>query len=52
MARICVFTGSSCGRRASYRAAAILLGQTIAACGHELVYGGARVGLMGAVAGA
>src|SRR4051812_11345883 len=52
MARICVFTGSSDGRRASYRAAAILLGHTIAARGHELVYGGARVGLMGAVADA
>lgn len=50
MPRICVFTGSSNGRRATYRAAATLLGQVLVARGYELVYGGARVGLMGAVA--
>jgi uncharacterized protein (TIGR00730 family) len=52
MPRICVFTGSSNGRRTTYRAAATLLGQTLVARGYELVYGGARVGLMGAVADA
>ena len=52
MPRICVFTGSSNGRRATYRAAATLLGQVLVARGYELVYGGARVGLMGAVADA
>jgi len=52
MPRICVFTGSSNGRRASYRAAATVLGQALVARGYELVYGGARVGLMGALADA
>src|SRR4249919_2850674 len=52
MPRICVFTGSSNGRRATYPAAATLLGQALVARGYELVYGGARVGLMGAVADA
>jgi len=52
MPRICVFTGSSNGRRTTYRAAATLLGQTLVARGYELVYGGARVGSMGAVADA
>ena len=52
MPRICVFTGSSNGRRTTYRAAATLLGQTLVARGYELVYGGARVGLMGTVADA
>ena len=48
--RICVFTGSSAGRRASYESAAVALGQSLVRRGFELVYGGARVGLMGAVA--
>jgi uncharacterized protein (TIGR00730 family) len=52
MPRICVFTGSSHGRRATYRAAATRLGQVLVSRGYELVYGGARVGLMGALADA
>lgn len=52
MSRLCVFCGSSDGRRPAYRAAAELLGTTLVARGFELVYGGARVGLMGAVADA
>jgi uncharacterized protein (TIGR00730 family) len=52
MPRICVFTGSSEGRRAGYRTAAVALGQTLVARGCGLVYGGARVGLMGAIADA
>jgi hypothetical protein len=52
MGRICVFSGSSNGRRPAYRTAATLLGQTLVSRGYELVYGGARVGLMGAVADA
>lgn len=52
MPRICVFTGSSEGRRSSYRAGAVELGATLVARGFDLVYGGARVGLMGAVADA
>ena len=52
MKRICVFCGSSSGIRPGYRAAAVELGRTLAARGIGLVYGGARVGLMGAVADA
>ena len=52
MPRICVFTGSSDGRRPAYRTAATALGETLVSRGYELVYGGARVGLMGAVADA
>jgi len=52
MRRICVFTGSNPGVRPAYRAAAVALGELLAARGIELVYGGARIGLMGAVADA
>jgi uncharacterized protein (TIGR00730 family) len=52
MPRVCVFTGSSEGRISTYRTAAVLLGQTLVARGYDLVYGGARVGLMGALANA
>ena len=52
MSRVCVFTGSSAGVRVEYRNAAAALGQSLAARGMGLVYGGARVGLMGAVADA
>ncbi len=48
--RFCVFCGSSLGRREHYREAASALGGFIAEQGHGLVYGGASVGLMGAVA--
>jgi uncharacterized protein (TIGR00730 family) len=50
--RICVFTGSSEGRRPAYRAAAGELGRLLAARGIELVFGGGRVGLMGVLADA
>ena len=52
MKAICVFTGSSSGVRPEYRAAATELGSLLAARRIRLVYGGARVGLMGAVADA
>lgn len=52
MKRVCVFAGSSSGVRAEYTAAAGKLGRVLAARGIELVYGGARVGLMGTVADA
>lgn len=52
MKRICVYCGSSPGVRPVYRAAAERLGRTLAARGLGLVYGGGRVGLMGAVADA
>lgn len=50
--RACVFRGSSDGFDPPYRAAATAFGQTLAPEGVGLVYGGGRVGLMGAVADA
>ena len=52
MERVCVFAGSSSGLQPGYRAAAEELGRALAARELGLVYGGARVGLMGAVADA
>ncbi|QRE74646.1 TIGR00730 family Rossman fold protein [Methylobacterium aquaticum] len=48
--RLCVFCGSSDGARPLYREAATALGRHFAESGIELVYGGGKVGLMGAVA--
>jgi uncharacterized protein (TIGR00730 family) len=50
--RICVFCGASSGRSPAYAGAARELGSELAARGIALVYGGGRVGLMGAVADA
>ncbi|PJJ10007.1 hypothetical protein CLU83_3394 [Flavobacterium sp. 1] len=50
MKRITVFCGSSSGIEEIYTSQAILLGQILAKRNIELVYGGANVGLMGAVA--
>ncbi len=47
---ICVFTGSSSGFRPEYVAAARELGHVLVQRQIALVYGGARVGLMGALA--
>ncbi len=47
---ICVFCGSSPGRRPEHGEAAVGFGRALAARGHTLVYGGARVGLMGQLA--
>ncbi|MBF6589417.1 MAG: TIGR00730 family Rossman fold protein [Ktedonobacterales bacterium] len=52
MRRICVFAGSSCGARQEYAEAARALGRELALRGLGVVYGGASVGLMGAVADA
>ena len=52
MKRICVYCGSSPGRRDAYREAARTLGRTLTKRGLGLVYGGASVGIMGAVADA
>ena len=52
MRRLVVFCGSRDGVRPAYRAAAHALGRLLAARGVGVVYGGARVGLMGAVADA
>ena len=52
MNTICVFCGSSAGAREEYVAAATAFGRLVAERGLTLVYGGASVGLMGAVADA
>ncbi|MEM7350576.1 MAG: TIGR00730 family Rossman fold protein [Acidobacteriota bacterium] len=50
--RICVFCGSHSGANPAFKAAAIELGEQMAARGLGLVYGGGNVGLMGAAADA
>ncbi len=50
MKRITVFCGSSLGTETEYQSQATLLSQTLAKNNIGLVYGGARIGLMGAVA--
>jgi len=50
--RICVFCGANPGGDPGFAAAASQLGRAIAAAGHEIVYGGGRVGLMGILADA
>jgi uncharacterized protein (TIGR00730 family) len=50
MKRICVYCGSSSGSRSEYQDTAAYLGQCLAEKGIGIVYGGAEVGLMGAVA--
>ena len=52
MKHVCVFAGSSTGCRPEYRTAATELGAVLAARGIGVVYGGAHVGLMGALADA
>jgi uncharacterized protein (TIGR00730 family) len=52
MRSVCVFCGSSDGRRPEYREAAAELGTQLGQAGIKVVYGGASVGLMGAVADA
>jgi uncharacterized protein (TIGR00730 family) len=49
---VCVFCASSNGSDPAFLAQATALGQAIAARGWQLVYGGAQVGLMGALADA
>jgi uncharacterized protein (TIGR00730 family) len=50
MKRITVFCGSGLGTDPAFEEQAYQVGQTLAAKGIGLVYGGAQVGLMGAVA--
>ena len=52
MKRIAVYCGSHAGARPEYAAAAQALGALLAREKIELVYGGGRIGLMGAVADA
>ncbi|PON90432.1 Cytokinin riboside 5'-monophosphate phosphoribohydrolase [Trema orientale] len=47
--RVCVFCGSSSGRRDCYRDAALELGQELVSRKLDLVYGGGSIGLMGLV---
>ena len=47
---ICVFCGASSGNDPRYAAAATAVGERLAGRGIQLVYGGGRLGLMGAVA--
>jgi len=49
---VCVFCGSRPGLDPAFVAAGVAMGRAIAARGLTLVYGGARVGIMGAVADA
>ena len=50
--RVAVYCGSANGNNPAFLAEAVALGEAIAAAGLGLVYGGASVGLMGAVADA
>jgi hypothetical protein len=50
--RWCVFCGSARGNDPRFVAYATAVGTALAAAGNELVYGGGRTGLMGAVADA
>ena len=50
--RLCVYCGTNAGTSPAYLAAATELGSTMTARGIGLVYGGGRLGLMGAVADA
>lgn len=50
MKSIIVFCGSSDGYHESYHEAAYQVGETLALRGIRIIYGGAKVGLMGAVA--
>ena len=52
MRKVCVFCGSSPGADPTFITAAKALGEAIAGTGRVLVYGGASVGLMGALADA
>lgn len=47
---VAVFCGSRVGASPAYVAAAVALGQSLATSGIRLIYGGGRIGLMGALA--
>lgn len=47
---LCVYCGSSAGRRSDYGQAADLLAQTLVSRNIRLIYGGASIGIMGRVA--
>lgn len=50
MKSICVFCGSSMGKDKAFETAAVELGKQLAGRSIDLIYGGAKIGLMGTVA--
>ena len=52
MRAVCIFCGSSPGFRPVYAEAASRTGRVVAEAGLAMVYGGSKVGLMGAAADA
>ncbi|PZF73764.1 LOG family protein [Taibaiella soli] len=50
MKSVAIFCGSSEGNHPEYKEQAYLLGKVLAGRGMRVIYGGARIGLMGAVA--
>ena len=52
MKAVCVFCGSNVGRNPAYQEGAVAVGTALAKAGLKLVYGGGKIGLMGAVADA
>ncbi len=52
MKSLCVYCGSRFGGNPAHKAAALALGRGAAARGWRIVYGGGKLGLMGAAAGA
>jgi uncharacterized protein (TIGR00730 family) len=52
IASVAVFCGSRTGASPVYRAAAVALGEGLARAGLRLIFGGGRIGLMGALADA
>lgn len=52
MKTICVYCGSSAGKRSGYSKSAEQLGRELAKRGSVLVYGGSNIGLMGTLANA
>ncbi len=50
MKKICVYCGSSPGKNPAYSQAAVHLARELCERGIGLVYGGAAVGVMGAIA--
>ncbi len=50
MKRVCVYCGSSDGKKDAYKAAARELGRAMLEKGLGLVYGGAQIGIMGEIA--
>ena len=52
MARLCIFCGARPGNGDRFRDVAVQTAQAAVAAGYGIVYGGGRVGLMGAVADA